>query len=430
MQVSVEKINSVERRLTITVPAEQITAAYAKQLELFANKANIKGFRPGKAPKEMILQRFGDDARKEAIGQVIESALYSAIAQNKLSPVSTPRVEPKTLIANQPLEFTASFEVLPELEAINFNMPSIEKLNVEVVDADIERVVSQLQKQYAKWQVVDRAAKENDRVVIDYYAIFEGNSDADNKIENFPLEIGSKAMMPGFEEGVIGIKAGEERSIHLTFPKNAENNQNAGKPIEFVVAAKQVFEASIPEMNKEMIQKLGVKSGDLADLQKQIRQSLEQERDRLVKEKLKEQVFNALLEQNPIEVPKALVDREAKKIHDEVHPHDHDHHQHSAEEMGMFNEVAKKRVMLGLLIGEYTKQAKITVDNARIEARIAEIASAYENPQEVIEWLATEERRRNISSQVAEDMVLEKFMEGVTQNEKVMTYADLKGIHI
>lgn len=430
MQVSVEKINSVERRLTITVPAEQITAAYAKHIDMYASKANIKGFRPGKAPMALIQQRFGEEARKDAIGEVIELSLYQAIDQNKLKPISSPRVQPKVMLADQPLEFTATFEVLPEVESVNFKMDNIEKPIVEIKDEDLTRVLTQLQKQYTKWEAVDRAAAKGDRLVIDYYAKFEGNSDANEKMQNRPIELGSDMMMPGFEDGLIGAKAGEERTLNLTIPQNEANKENGGKPIEFVVTVKQVMAANTPALDEKLVKQLGVKSGDVADLQKQIRQSLEQERDRLVSEKLKEQVFTLLLEQNPLEIPASLIEREAKSIHDEVHPHHHDHHAHSHEEMAMFNDVAKKRVALSLLISEYTKQEKVTVDPARVTARIAEIASAYENPQEVVEWLNTEERRRGVTSQVAEDMVLEKFMSGVPVTEKVMTYAELKGINI
>ena len=432
MQVSVEKISSVQRRLTITVPADQVEVAYNKQMNQLAAKANIKGFRPGKAPMQVIQQRFGDDARKEALGEVIQQALYEAIAQNNLRPINTPQVEPKMMLANQPLEFTASFEVLPEVESVKFSLDKIEKPIVEIKEEDLNRVIDQLRKQYTKWQVVDRAAKENDRLVIDYYAIFEGKSDADNKIQNFPLELGSKVMLPGFEEGLIGMKSGEERKLQLTFPKEMTQDEKAGKPIEFVVTAKQVFEADMPVLDDKFVKQLGVKSGAADDLKKQISQSLEQERDRLVKEKLKEQIFRQLLDLNPIEVPASLIAREAKNIHDEVYPqHEHhDHHQHSDEETKSFNEIARKRVVLSLLISEYTNQNKLKIDDAMVEKRIQEIASAYENPQEVVQWLSAKERRQGIESQVMEDQVLDKLMQGVPVNEKQMSYADLKGIRI
>jgi trigger factor len=432
MQVSVEKISDIERRLTIVVPADQVKAAYTKEINEVASKANIKGFRPGKAPFPVIQQRFGESARKDALNSVMQKALYEAIAETKLHPISMPQVMPKMMLADQPLEFTVSFEVLPEVGNIQFAMTNIDKPVVEVLDSDLENVLEQLRKQHTKWHVVEREAHEQDRIVIDYYAIFDGKSDVDSKIQNFPLELGSKGMLPGFEEGLLGAKAGEERTLNLSFPTDFSADDKAGKPIVFVVQVKQVFEAETPVLDEKFAKQLGVKNGNVEELKKQIKQSLEQERNRLVKEKLKEQIFGQLLEQNPLDVPKSLVEREAKKIHDEVYPQHqpHDHHQHSEKENAAFNDIAKKRVVLGLLVSEYGKQANLVADQAHIDKRIQEIASAYENPQEVIEWLSSNERRSGVEAQVAEDLVLDKLMEGVPITEKIMSYAELKGIRI
>jgi trigger factor len=430
MQVSVEKVSNVERRLTIIVPANQVEEAYAKHIDRFAKNANIKGFRPGKAPLSYIQQRFGGDARQEALNEVIQKSLYDAITEKQLQPVSQPRVEPKIMAPDQPLEFVASFEVLPEIEKVQFSMDNIEKLKVEVSEEDIDHVINQLKKQHTKWNVVDRSAANNDRVVIDYYAIFEGKSDIENKIQNFPLELGSKAMLPGFEEGLMGTKVGDERTLNLSFPEDFSVKDRAGKAIDFVVEVKQVFEAEAPVLDEAFIKRLGVKSGDEQDLKIQIRESLEQERDRLVKEKLKEQVFHHLLEQNPLDVPNALIAREAKNIHDEVYPQHqhHDHHQHSDAEMSAFNDIAKKRVSLGLLMAEYAKQIALSVDKDRVLQRIKEIASVYENPKEVMDYLSSGERMAGIEAQVMEDQVLDKLIEGVPVTEKTMSYAELKGV--
>jgi trigger factor len=417
MQVSVEKVSNVERKLTIVVPATKVEEAFSKQVNQFAQKANIKGFRPGKAPVSYIKQHYGDDMRREAMSKVIQEALYTALTEQKLNPISTPEVEPKSMLADQPLEFVASFEVLPEITNIEFKLDALEKSVVEITEDDLTRVVDQLTKQYTKWAVVDRAAQEKDRVVLDYYATYEGVADQENKVQNFPLELGSKVMLPG---------------LKLTFPADFGDKERAGKPIEFNVTVKQVFQADAPAIDADFVKRLGIKSGDAAELNKQIRQSLEQERDRLVKEKLKEQIFRKLLEMNPLEVPKALIEREARNIHDEVYPQHqhHDHSQHSHEETAAFNEVAQKRVALGLLIAEFAKLNNIKPEEARVSARIAEIAAAYENPKEVIEWLSSGERRSGIEAQVMEDQVLDKLMEGVVVNEKTMSYAELKGIRI
>lgn len=431
MQVSVEKVSNVERKLTIVVPANKVEEVFSQQVKQYAQKANIKGFRPGKAPASYIQQNYGEEMRREAMGKVIQEALYAALAEQKLQPISTPEVEPKTMLANQPLEFVVSFEVLPEIGDIQFKMDSLEKPVVTVSDDDLNRVIEQLRKQYTKWNVVDRPAKEHDRVVIDYYATLEGKSDVDNKIQNFPLELGSKVMLPGFEEGLVGAKAGDEKTLDLTFPADFGDKDRAGKPISFTINVKQVFEADVPTIDGDFVKKLGIKSGDTAELSSQIRQSLEQEKDRLIKEKLKEQIFAQLVEQNNIDVPKALVARESKNIHDQVYQNQHhDHSSHSEEELSSFNDVAKKRVALGLLIAEYAKKNQIKPSETKVAERIQQIAAAYENPKEVIDWLSSQEQRGGIEAQVMEDQVLDQLMNGVNVNEKIMTYAELKGIRI
>ena len=378
MQVSVEKVSNVLRRLTIVVPASEVEAAYDRQINRIGKQANIKGFRPGKAPMSFVKQRFGAEARQEALNEIIQTTLAEALKDEqlkdeKLTPISMPQIALKTVQADQPLEYTASFEVLPELSEIKFSLETLEKPQVEVTDSDVNHVLDQLIKQHTEWHVVERPAVLNDRVVIDYHAIYEGKEDIENKVQRFPLELGSKVMIPGFEDGLLGILAGEERNLSLAFPEDFKIEDKAGKPVDFVIKANQVFEANSPAMDEDFIKRLGVETGQLDDLKKQIKDSLTQECNRLVKEKTKEQVFQALIEQNVIDVPDSLVQREAKTIHDEMHPDHHDHHDHSPAELSAFNEIAKKRVILGLLIAEFAKKSNIKPEKDRVEQRIQEI---------------------------------------------------------
>ncbi len=432
MQVSVEEVSKVERRLTIIVPAERVEEAYKTHITQLARDANIKGFRPGKAPMAIIQQYYGENARREALSEVISKSLNQAITDEKLNPINQPRIEPKKVTPDAPLEFIASFEVLPEIDNIQHNIQNIEKLDVAITADDVKTVITQLLKQYTRWKLVERPAAEKDRVVIDYHTVYEGETDTAHKQENFPLELGSNTMLPGFEQGLIGAKVGDVRTLNLAYPADFSVKERAGKPIDFVVTVKQVFEAETQELNNKFIQQLGIKSGKEEDLNQQIQQTLEQERNRLVKEKLKEQVFSQLIDQNSIDVPASLVTRESKLIHDEIYPqhqhHDHHQHQHSDQELAMFNDIAKKRVALGLLINAFAKKHDIKIDNERVNTRIQEIASSYESPSEVIEWLSSGERLAGIEAQVIEDQVLDKLMEGIAVTEKNMSYAELKGI--
>lgn len=429
MQVSVEKVSNVERRLIIVVPADEIAQAYTKQIDDFVKNSKIKGFRPGKAPRQFIEKQYGGDARKEALSDVIQKNLYAALTEQKLVPINTPKVEPKLLGFDQPLEFIASFEVLPEISTINFSLDKIEKLNVEIKNEDIDYVLEQLRKQYTKWNKITREAQLKDSLVIDYYAIFEGKSDQENKVQNFPLELGSNTMLPGFEEALVGIKSGEERTIHIKFPDNFNIKEKAGKPVDFVVTVKDAYEAERPVLDEEFIKRLGIKSGKLEDIRDQIKQTLDGEKNRLVKEKLKEQVFSTLLEQNAIDIPQTLIDREAKNLHDEVYQNrQHNHDGHSEEELKTFAETAKKRVALGVLISEYAKKNTIKADKNRVLERIKEIAAVYESPKEVMDWLGSNENLGGIEAQVLEDQVLDHLMNGIPVTDKNMSYAELKGI--
>lgn len=433
MQVSVENLSNIERKLTITVPANEIEEARQEQIRKLSKTADIRGFRPGKVPANVIEQRYGFQAVQEAVNQVIQKNLYQAILEQKLMPVGAPRVEPKTMLANQPFEFTATFEILPDIADIQCKLKQLEKLNVDVTDQDVDRVVDQLVKQHTQWKVISRPAKLSDRVVVDYDVIYEGEKTLDNKIEQFPIELGSKMMLPGFEDGLVGKSAGDVVTLSLKFPADFHVEDRRNKPVTFEVTVKQVLEAHQQELNTNFIKRLGIESGQLDDMKTQVRQSLVLERDRLVKEHMKEQVFKHLIEQNPVEVPRALIEREAKVIHDELHPaqpgHEHEHH-HSEEENAMFHDIAKKRVTLGLLIAEYAKKADMKADTSRVEKRIHEIASAYQSPKEVIEYLSAKERRAGIEAQVLEDMVLEKIIEGLPTVEKAISYAELKGIQV
>jgi len=266
--------------------------------------------------------------------------------------------------------------------------------------------------------------------VISYHAIFNGKDEKDSKVQQYPVEIGANSMIPGFEEGLVGLKAGDEKTLKLTFPEDFGDAERAGKPVEFVVEVTKVYHADVPAITEEFVKKLGVANGQIDELKKQIKHSLEQERDRLVKDKVKEQVFKQLLEQNPIDVPVAMIEREAKQIHDEVYTHQHDHHNHSEHEMAAFNDMAKKRVALGLLVSEYAKKENLKADGALVQARIKEIASAYEQPQEVITWLSAPERLQGIEAQILEEQTLNKLIEGVSTKTKKIGYAELKGIRI
>lgn len=427
MQVSVEAPSKIQRRVTVVVPVQTLDIAYDQRIVKLSQTAKINGFRPGKVPLDVIKQRFGDSARQEALSEVIQSSLYSAMAQEKLSAVGVPMVEPKTVIPGQPLEFVATFEIIPVVESVNFNITTLEKQVSVIKDEDVDRVIDHLRQQHTTWTKVDRVAQDKDQVSVDFSGSIDGVVFQGGEAHDYPIILGSKTMIPGFEEGILGLKAGDHKVISVTFPESYFAKEVAGKAAEFKINVLKVMEPKLPEVDAAFIKKLGVKSASLDDLRVEIRNNLERELERIIKLKLKGQVFDKLLEQNELEIPKALIEREAGRIHDELHPHHKGHdHGHSEAEMAMFNDAAKRNVTLGILVGELVKQHKITPDNDRIQAYIASVSAAYENPAEVSKWYSSNKQAlAEVQMQVLEEQVVEKLLEGVQVTEKLLSYQEL-----
>lgn len=427
MQVTVESPSKIERRITVVVPVEKVDHAYNQRITKLSKTAKVNGFRPGKIPVDVIRQRFGDTARQEALSEVIQSSLYSAMDQEKLNPVGVPTVEPKTVLAGQPLEFVATFEVLPSIENIHFELATVEKEVATVQDDDVTKVVEHLRSQQTRWKTVERASELKDQVIIDFRGSIEGIVFAGGEAHDYPIVLGSNMMVPGFEEGILGAKANEERVIKVTFPEDYFAKEVAGKQADFAIKVIKVMQPELPELNEAFIKKLGIKSGSLEDLYADVRKNLERELTRLIKDGLKAKVFDHLIDQNPVEVPKALIEREANRIHDELHPHHKGHdHGHTPEEMATFTKAAERNVALGLIIAEYVKQNAMAIDRDRVKSFIDTISAAYENPAEVAKWYSTNKKAlAEIEMRVLEEQVMEKLLENVQVTEKMLSYSEL-----
>ncbi len=426
MQVSVEASSKFERRLTVVVPVEKINEAFNNRINHLAKNAKIAGFRPGKAPLTVVKQRYGETAQQEALSEVIKSSLYAALDQEKLTPISVPTVEPKMVMPNQPLEFVATFEVFPPLENVRFELATLEKEVATITDADVDKVLEHLRTQHITWKKVNRAAQTKDRVMIDFSGSIDGVVFQGGEAHDYPIVLGSKTMIPGFEEGIVGMQPLEERVIKITFPENYFSKDVAGKNADFAIKVINVFEPEMPELNDAFVKKLGVKSGEVESLRTEIRKNLERELNNVINAKLKKQVFDKLIELNQLEIPKVLIEREAARIHDQMHP-DHKHeHAHSPEEIAAFNKAAERNVCLSLLVTEIIKQEKLAPNKARVQAEIEKITSAYENPKEVLDWYAKDKRAyAEVEMQVLEQQVVEKLLERVQVTEKMISYSEL-----
>lgn len=387
MQVSVETTQGLERRLTITVPAENVETEVKKRLQQLSKTQRIDGFRAGKVPVSVINKRFGPAVRQEVAGEVMQRNYIEAIVAEKINPAGAPSFAPKSLEAGKDLEFSATFEVYPEVEVQGLDKIAVEKPAVTVTDEDLANMLETLRKQHASWADVDTSAGENDRVTVDFVGTIDGEVFEGGKAEDFPLELGQGRMIPGFEDNIVGKKAGEEVVADVTFPDDYHAENLKGKAAQFTITVKKVEAQELPELSEEFATKFGVTEGGVDALKEEVKKNMTRELDQAVKANVKDQAIKGLLENNEIEVPKALVDQEVDALR-----------QQAAQRFGgdaknmpelpaeLFHEQAVTRVKTGLLLGEVIKANDIKVDDAKVEALIATVASAYEDPTEVVEY--------------------------------------------
>ena len=391
MQVSVETTTGLERRLTITVPAVSIDTAVKSRLQQLAKTQRINGFRPGKVPVNVIQKRYGQAVRQEIAGEAMQRSFYQAITQEKITPAGAPNFELKTDVMGKDLEFVASFEVFPQVEVKDVNKIEVEKAVVEISDKDLANMMETLRKQHASWKEVKRKSKKDDRLTMDFVGTIDGVEFDGGKAENFVLEMGKERMIPGFEKPLVGAKAGEEVIVDVTFPEDYHAEKLKGKAAQFTVKVNKVEALDLPKVDADFAKLFGIEDGSIESLTEEVRKNMQRELDQTLKAAVKEQVINGLLANNTIDLPKALVDQEVNALREQAK-------QRFAQQQGgkvenlpelpadLFVENARKRVSIGLLLGEVIKTNDLKVDTAKVDNLIETAASAYEDPQEVIEY--------------------------------------------
>jgi len=312
MQVSLETTSGLERRLTIGVPAEQVESEVEKRLKEAARNVRINGFRKGKVPLSEVKRRFGAGVRQEVVGEVISRSFYEAVQKENVKPAGQPSIEPKQLAAGKDLEYVATFEVYPTVSLSDLTAYELTRVTAEVTDADVDNMIEVLRKHQATWTEVERAAAEEDKVNIDFVGTKDGVEFAGGKAEGQDLVLGSKSMIPGFEEGIVGMKAGEEKVVKVTFPEDYQSEELKGADAEFTIKVNSVSESVLPELDKAFFQKFGVEKGGEKQFRKEVKANMERELKNAIKAKIKGQVMDALIASHTTEVPKALVANEIK----------------------------------------------------------------------------------------------------------------------
>lgn len=391
MQVSVETTQGLERRLTISVPADSVDAAVKARLQQLAKTQRINGFRPGKVPVSVIKKRFGQAVRQEVAGEVMQRNFFEAVVQEKLNPAGMPNFELTKDQDGQDLEFVAAFEIYPEIEVAGTDKIQVEKPVVEIADADLDAMMDTLRKQHASWAEVERAAEGEDRATINFVGSIDGEEFEGGKADNFPLELGKDRMIPGFETPIVGAKAGDEVVAEVTFPEDYHAENLKGKAATFAITVTKVEALELPEVDADFAKLFGIEDGDIDALRAEVRKNMQRELDQTLNAKVKEQVIAGLLENNQLDLPKALVDQEIDALREQAK-------QRFTQQSGgntanmpelpadLFEENARRRVSIGLLLGEVIKSNELKADEAKVDALIETTASAYEDPQEVINY--------------------------------------------
>jgi len=425
MQVSVENTSALERRMTIGVPAERIETEVNKRLQQTARKAKIPGFRPGKVPMSVIRQRYEDGARQEALGDLIQATFYEAVVEQKLNPAGAPSVEPKTFEKGKDLEYIATFEVFPEFSVAGFESVSVERLSADVADSDLDNMLEILRKQNVRYEAADRAAANEDQLTIDFVGKIDGEAFAGGSATGTQLVLGSGRMIPGFEDGLVGAKAGEERVLNLSFPEDYQNLELAGKVAEFTVTVTSVSAPALPELNEVFFNQFGIKEATLEGFRTEVRKNMERELRQAIKSKVKNQVMDGLLAANPIEVPKALLENEVNRLRVQAVQQFGGNIKPDQLPAELFEEQAKRRVELGLIVAEVVKQFDLKPDEARVRELIQEMASAYQEPEQVVAWYYKNEQQMNeVRSVVLEEQVVDTVLQKASVTDKAVSYEE------
>ncbi|MDA0693853.1 MAG: trigger factor [Proteobacteria bacterium] len=431
MQVSLETTSGLERRMTVGVPAQRIEDEVTKRLQQGAQNVRINGFRPGKVPFKVIRQRYGEGIRREVLGEVMGQTFQEAVVQEKLRPAGQPSIEPTQMEAGQDLEYVAVFEVFPEIETRELKSTTVDRPVAEVTPADIDNIIEIFRKQQGNLETVERAAADGDTVVIDYLGKKDGEPFEGGSAEGSTLQLGSGRMIPGFEAGIEGMTAGESKALELSFPDDYHNEALKGAAVTFDITLNEVKEQVLAPMDETLFEKYGVSEGGEEKFREEIAANMARELKNAVAASVKKQVMDAVLETyDDIIVPAALIDQEIKAMRQQMFQQfggapaqglDLD----SLLPAEMFTDRAMPRVRLGLVLSTLVTELNIKPDADKVKEAINEMASTYEDPEEVVNYYYSNPEQLNaIENRVLEDQLVAHLETQLVVEDKPCTYQE------
>ena len=434
MQVTTEAVSGVARRLNVSVPTSRVNEQFEARLKRTAKTVKINGFRPGKVPLNVVRREYGAGIYQEVVNDIIRDTVFEAIQQEKINAVGMPNIE-KVENKDGALVYEAIVEVYPEVEVKTFADLEVERKASEINDKDVDTMIENLQKQRASWTETKGMAKKDMQVTFDFEGTVDGEKFEGGAAEDFKLVLGSGRMIPGFEDGIVGMKKGEEKVIDVTFPEDYQAENLAGKAAQFKITVKLVEKQKLPEIDAEFLKIFGLTEEEGLDkLKADVRKNMEREVRNGLRNQVKQAAFDALVAANEIEVPASMVAQEIDRQRQQMI-------QQFTQQFGgqgagafdssmlpdeLFKEQAEKSVKLGVLVSKVLADAKLEVDQARVDAYIDDMASSYEDPTEVVEYFKNDKQQRaQIEAVVLEDQVVDHILASAKVNDVNISYEDL-----
>jgi trigger factor len=424
--------SALERRLDLSVVIADLDKEIDQRLKRMGKNVKMPGFRPGKVPFNIVKQQYGYEAHMDALNEALEKAFKEAVKAQQMRVAGNPKIEPKKSESETHLEFTATFEVYPEVKVADLNEVEIERPVLEVGTTELENTLDVLRKQRVRYEPVDRVAAKGDRVTIDFLGKKDGVPFQGGEAKDYPFVLGEGTMLADFENAVTGMKAGESKTFEMTFPTDYHAKDLAGQAVTFDISVKQVGEPILPEIDAEFAKSLGIADGDTEKMRAEIETNLKREVKSRLKSRVKNQVMDALLKTNPIDVPAALLEIEIDQL---IQNARHDMEQRSGKKLKdfpiqreWFTDQAKRRVSLGLVLSEIVKANELHAKPEQIKTVVEEAAQSYEHPEEVVRWYyAQPQRLAEIEGVVIEDNVVEWALSSAKVLDKPIAFDDLMG---
>jgi trigger factor len=431
MQTNEVTLGALERQIDMSVTVADVERDVEARLKKLARTVKMSGFRPGKVPMKIVEQTYGPQARSEAIGAAVEKVFGEKVREQNFRVAGYPRIQPKESAAEGRLEFSAVFEVYPEIQVADISGKSIERPALTIGDAEVDRTIEILRKQRTQFEVAERAAAEGDRVTINFVGTKDGEAFQGGTAENFPVVLGAGALLPEFEKNVAGLSVGENKTFDLTFPEDYQAKDLAGKTVQFAVTVNKVEAPRLPELDAEFAKGLGIVDGDVAKMRDEVRSNLEREVRRRIQAAVKEQAMNLLLEANPIEVPKALVETESEQLAENARQ-DMAQRGVNVKEMPIepswFADQAVRRVKLGLVLAEVVKKNELQAKPDQIRALVDDYAQSFEDPAEVVKWYYSQPQRlAQAEAIVIEDNVVDWVLKNAQVSDKPVVFDEFMG---